>query len=199
MDASCLFDRAPDLGSRGVLLARLSGKTIASMNMTFSTRSDAVRLVLATALVMMCVSALGTLTGLASWPVMQIIQDRVNSLVTPAVALINALTIGLVMLMLRLARTRAAASPPSVWAQNAPLLDIARLVTFVYLAEVVVSFAGQELRSFVEIPIGNATQIDMFSPTARLCFEALFPAAGAVILLVVGPRLLRKGSERSTV
>jgi hypothetical protein len=51
----------------------------------------------------------------------------------------------------------------------------------------------------VEIPIGDATQIDMFSPVARFCFEALFPAAGAVILLVVGPRLLRNGSERSGV
>jgi hypothetical protein len=39
----------------------------------------------------------------------------------------------------------------------------------------------------------------MFSPVARFCFEALFPAAGAVILLVVGPRFLRNGSERSTV
>lgn len=67
---------------------------------------------------MMCVSALGTLTGVASWPVIQVIQDRVNSLVTRAVTLINALTIGLVMLMLRLARTRAAASPSSVWAQT---------------------------------------------------------------------------------
>src|SRR5919109_2233253 len=105
MDASYLLDRAPDLARRSVLLARLPARTIASMNMTFSTRTDAVRLVLATALVMMCVSALGTLTGLASWPVMQIIQDRVNSLVTPAVALVNALTIGLILLGLRAARS----------------------------------------------------------------------------------------------
>jgi hypothetical protein len=199
MDASCLRDRAPDLTRRSVLLARLSPRTIASMNITFSTRTDAARLVLATALVMMCVSALGTSTGLASWPVMQIIQDRVNSLVTPAVALVNALTIGLVLLGLRAARSRAVASPTSVWGQNAALLDVATFVTLVYLAEVVVSFLGQEARSFVEIPIGNATQIDMFSPVARFCFEALFPAAGAVILLVVGPRFLRNDSERSSV
>ena len=168
------------------------------MDTTFSTRTDALRLVLATALVMMCVSALGTLTGLASWPVLQIIQDRVNFLVTPAVALVNALTIGLVLLGLRAARSRAVASPTSVWGRNATLLDVARFVTLVYLAEVVVSVVGQEARSFVEIPIGNAMQIDMFSPAARFCFEALFPAAGVVILLVVGPRFLRKDSERST-
>lgn len=169
------------------------------MNTTFPTRTDALRLVLATALVMMCVSALGTLTGLASWPVMQIIQDRVNSLVTPAVALVNALTIGLVLLGLRAARSRAVASPTSVWGQNAALLDVARFVTLVYLAEVVVSFVGQEARSLVEIPIGNATQIDMFSPVARFCFEALFPAIGVLILLVLVPRFLRKDAARTSV
>ena len=61
------------------------------------------------------------------------------------------------------------------------------------------SFVGQEARSFVEIPIGNATQINMFSPTARFCFEVLFPAIGAVLLLIVGRRFLRKDSAESSV
>ena len=147
---------------------------------------------------MMCVSAFGTLTGLASWPLMQIIQDRANSFVHVTVALVNALTIGLVLLGLRGARTRAAASPSSVWGQNVVLLDIARFVTLVYLAAAIVSFIGQEARSLVEIPIGNATQIDMFSPAARFCFEVLFPAVGVVLLLILGPRFLRKDSARSS-
>jgi hypothetical protein len=103
------------------------------------------------------------------------------------------------MLVLRFARTRAAAGPSSVWGQNAALLDVARLLTVVYLAEVVVSFAGQELRSLVEIPIGNATQIDMFSPAARFCFEALFPAVGAVVLFILGPWFLNRASARTSV
>jgi hypothetical protein len=106
--------------------------------------------------------------------------------------LINALTIGSLLLGLRLARSRAAASPSSVRGQNAALLDIARFVVLVYLAQVVVSFVGQAARSFVEIRIGSATQIDMFSPAARFCFEALFPAVGVVILLILGPRFLKQ-------
>ena len=127
---------------------------------------------------------------------MQIIQDRANSLVSAAAALINALSIGLVIWGLRVVRSRAVARPESVWARNAGVLDVAGFVALVYLAGVVVSFIGQQARSFVAIPVGNATQIDMFSPTARFCFEVLFPAVGAVILLVLGPRLLRGNSAR---
>lgn len=166
------------------------------MDMTFSTRTDLFRLLLATALVMMCVSTIGAIVGLASWPVMQIIQDRANSFVSAAAALINALSIGLVIWGLRAARSRASARPESLWSRNADVLDVARFVAFVYLAGVVVSFVGQQARSFVEIPVGNATQIDMFSPTARFCFEVLFPAVGAVILLVVGPRFLRDSAQQ---
>ena len=169
------------------------------MDITVSTRIDLLRLLLATALVMMCVSTIGAIAGLVSWPVMQIIQDRANSLVSAAAALINALSIGLVIWGLRMAQARASARPESVWSRNAGVLDVARFVALVYLAGVVVSFIGQEARSFVEMPIGNATQIDMFSPTARFCFEVLFPAVGAVLLLVLGPRLLRNASAHGSV
>jgi hypothetical protein len=169
------------------------------MDMTVSTRIDLLRLFLATALVMMCVSTIGAIVGLASWPVMQIIQDRANSFVSAAAVLMNGVSIGLVIWGLRMAQARASAQPESVWSRNAGVLDVARFVALVYLAVVVVSFIGQEARSFVEIPIGNATQIDMFSPTARFCFEVLFPAVGAVLLLILGPRFLRSSSGQRTV
>jgi hypothetical protein len=38
------------------------------MDMTVSTRIDLLRLFLATALVMMCVSTIAAIVGLASWP-----------------------------------------------------------------------------------------------------------------------------------
>ena len=166
------------------------------MDITFSTRSDLLRLLLATALVMMCVSTVGALLGLASSPAIQTIQERANSLVSAAAALVNALSIGLVLWGLRVGRSGAMTRPKSVWARNAGILDVAMFVALVYLARVVVSFIGQEARSFVEIPVGNATQIDTFSPTARFCFEVLFPAVGVVILLMFGPRFLRDDTTR---
>lgn len=169
------------------------------MDMTVSTRIDLLRLLLATALVMMCVSTMGAIVGLASWPVMQIIQDRANSLVSTVAALMSALSIGLVIWGLRMAQSRVLARPETVWSRNAGVLHVARFVGLVYLAGVVVSFIGQSARSFVEIPIGNATQIDMFSPMARFCFEVLFPAVGAVLLLVLGPRLVRNASAQGSV
>jgi hypothetical protein len=63
------------------------------MDTTSSTRTDVFRLLLATVLVMMCVSTIGAIVGLASLPAMQIIQERANSLVSAAAALINALSI----------------------------------------------------------------------------------------------------------
>ena len=129
---------------------------------------------------------------------MQIIQNRVNFLLTPAVALVDARTIGLVFLGLRAVSARAVARPASVWGRNAVLLDVARFVTLVFLAGVVVSSIGREARSFVEFPIGNATRIDMFSPVARFCFETMFPAIGVVILLVLVPRFLSKDAARTS-
>lgn len=166
------------------------------MNTISWTRSDLLGLLLATALVMMSVSTVGTLLGLAAWPTMQIIQERANSLVSPAAALVNALSIVIVIWGLRVVRSRAGARPASVWAQNLALLNVARFVALVYLAGVIVSLVGHEARLFVEIPIGNATQINMFSPAARFCFEVLFPAVGVVILLVVGPRFLQHDPPR---
>lgn len=161
------------------------------MNTISWTRTDLLRLLLATALVMMSVSTVGALLGLAAWPAMQIIQERANFLVSAAAALVNAGSIGVVIWGLHVARSRAGARPASVWARNLALLNIASFVALVYLAGVIVSFVGHEARSFVEIPFGNATQVDMFSPAARFCFEVLFPAVGVVILLVVGPRFLQ--------
>jgi hypothetical protein len=160
---------------------------------------------------MMCVSTIGAIVGLASWPVMQIIQDRANSFVSVAAVLMNGVAIGLVIWGLRMAQARASAQTESVWSRNAGVLDVARFVALVYLAVVVVSFIGQEARSFVEVPIGNATQIDMFSPTARfvsrccspllaLCsysslvlgFSAALPRSGPYRRQLAGDRLLEE-------
>lgn len=162
-----------------------------------STRQDALRLLLATALVSMCVSTLGTLTGLASWPLIQFVQDHANVMVELTVAIVNSLTIALFLWGARAARLRAIESPASIWGRNAALLDLAIIVASVYLAGTVVSYVGEQLKWFVQIPIGNATQIDMFSPAAHFCFSAVIPAIGAAILLVASPRLLHGDSGHS--
>ena len=71
-----------------------------------------VRLALATALVAMSVSVVGTLLSLASWPALQIIQEHANPLVTATVAVVHALSIGVVLWAFAVARSRGADLPP---------------------------------------------------------------------------------------
>jgi hypothetical protein len=169
----------------------LAPKPAHLMNTHLLPRTQLVRLLLATALTGMAVSSLGGVISLATWPALDVIQNRINPLLGVATAVTSALTIGLLLWSLRLARARAMADPSSIWGQNASLLDVAWFVMLVYLAEVVIWLVAREVRGFVEISMGNALQIDMFSPVARFCFVVVVPAVGIVILLRVAPRFLR--------
>jgi hypothetical protein len=162
------------------------------MNTDVLSRTQLVRLFLATALAGMAVSSIGGLISLAAWPAVDFIQNRINPLLGVTTALTSALTIGVLLWSLRLARARAMTHPSSIWGQNAGVLEVVRFLMFVYLAEVVIWLIAREARSWIEISVGNALHVDMFSPVARFLFVVAVPAVGIVILLRVAPRFLRE-------
>jgi len=163
------------------------------MDIALPARTTFLRLAFATALVALSLSIVTTLTGFAAAPVMQFVERRANSQVDLAVAMLNGLIVCVILFPLTWLARRAEKGPATGWRRNGPLFAASRVVALFYLAGIVIGWIGGELRGFIEIPVGNATQLDMFSFQGRLFLAVVLPAIGVAILVWIAPRLLGGG------
>jgi hypothetical protein len=97
------------------------------MQIVLPSRINALHLVTATALVMMCILALGSFLRLFASPALTSIQDLVNPLLGFAVLVLDAASIVLVFLALSWASTRGESHANSVFGRNQLLFSLGRV------------------------------------------------------------------------
>ena len=167
------------------------------MDISLPNRVNVVALLLGAALVAMSVSAVGAPLSLAAYPVMRMVEVRVNSLVSPLVTLLNCVTVGLVFWALRWASARGATQPTSLLGKNETVFASARVVAMVYIANIVVGFIASEIRWFFEVPVFNATQLSVQSVQGRVFMTVVLPLIGVGIVVAVAPRIVGESPRRA--
>jgi hypothetical protein len=165
------------------------------MDISLPDRVNVIAFVLGAAFVAMSVAAIGAPLSVAALPVMKVLEARANWFVLPAATLLRCMTVCLVLLAVRWLSARGMSRPGSVLARNAPMLAAARVVAFVYLAELLVALAAAEIWWFFEVPFFNSTQLSMQSVEGRVFLTTVLPLIGLGVLIVLAPHILGRTSR----
>ncbi len=159
------------------------------MELSLPSRLSVAAGLLGAALMAMGVSVIRAPLGLVVQPAIKLVETHANPLVLPVVTLLGGLTVLLLLLALRWAIARGTEAPDSIVGRNRAVFVGARVVGWVYLAQLIVEFVGSETKAFLEIELFNVAQLDMLSPHGQLFLMTVPPLVGILSLILLAPRI----------
>jgi len=139
-------------------------------------------------------TAVGTIVGLVSWPIMQALYSRANQALGFAGFLVNALSLAISLFLLLTATNLAAELPPAlsgvgrigrILKHNEYYLKVSVVVSLVALIDLVFSFLRQQGSNLLVVQVGNATQIDFQQGLWIILFGSVLPLLIVLLLLAL--------------